>query len=167
MEIAESFFRELLFDTEPLEAVTRLDQFWCTHLDASDRNWLGLSEPEHHVHLCLIYTGEVGNGGHIQFFLNRGRDMTERALRALQATGLTTLHECLVAACLMFENGVVPADEAGIERAIDRFTEDQYEQLGALDHRAWAVRDADDILLGYLRKHQDDVLRAERGLAKR
>jgi hypothetical protein len=36
MEIGEKYFQELLFETEAIEAVSTLDQFWCTHLDPSD-----------------------------------------------------------------------------------------------------------------------------------
>jgi hypothetical protein len=164
MEISEKYFRELLFDTDALEAVSALDRFWCTHLDASERTWLGLSEPEHHVHLCIIYLGEVGNGGHTQFFLNRCGDIAARALRALEATELGSLRECLAAACAVFPGGVVPADQLGVEHVLGQFSENQLERLDALDQTVYSIRDVDGLLLAYLRRHEGELLRRERGL---
>lgn len=164
MKISESYFKDLLFRTEPLDAVSKLNQFWCTHLDRGEPTLLGLSEPEHHVHLCLIYTGEVGNGGHDQFFLNHGGDYTERALMALQAMGFDDLQGCLERACQVFTNGKVPRDFEEVERVIDSFSDEQLNRLHSLDQEVWSMRDIDERLLAYLRLHEDEVLRRERGL---
>jgi len=133
MKISESYFKDLLFRTEALDAVSKLDCYWCTHLDRGEPILLGLSEPERHVHLCLIYTGEVGNGGHSQFFLNRGGDYTERALIALQAMGFSDLQGCLERACQVFTNGTVPRDFEEVDRAMDSFSDEQLNQLHSLE----------------------------------
>ena len=163
MKINESYFKDLLLRTDALEAVTTLDRFWCTHLDSDEQIWFGLSEPEHHVHMCLIYTGEVGNGGHTQFFLNRGRYITERALRALRAMELGNPRDCLERACRVFPGGTLPWEPEEVERALDGFSNEQMETLQSLDKELWAIRDVDQRLLAYLRLHEDEVLRAERG----
>jgi Domain of unknown function (DUF4375) len=164
MRINESYFKELLLRTKPLKAVSMLNQYWCTHLDRGEPTLLGLSEPEHHVHLCLIYTGEVGNGGHFQFFLNRGGDYTERALMALRAMGFSDLQDCLERACQVFTNGTVPWDFEEVERAIDSFSDEQLNRLHSLDKEVWSMRDIDERLLAYLRLHEGEILRQERGL---
>jgi hypothetical protein len=167
MEISEKYFKELLLETPALEAVATLDQFWCTHFDSSDRVWLGLSEPEHHVHVCLLYTGEVGNGGHVQFFWNHGREMAERTLRALGALNFGDLYACLSDACRVFRDGLVPKDRAGVKEAVDGFTPEHFSRLDGLDSKVWSIRNLDDSMLRYLRLHEGDILRRERGLTGR
>jgi hypothetical protein len=164
MKISESYFKDLLFRTEALDAVSKLDCYWCTHLDRGEPILLGLSEPERHVHLCLIYTGEVGNGGHSQFFMNRGGDCTERTLIALQAMGFSDLQGCLERACQVFTNGTVPRDFEEVERAIDGFSDEQLNRLHSMDQEVWSMQDIDERLLAYLRLHEDEILRRERGL---
>jgi hypothetical protein len=76
--IAEDFFKRLLHRTDPPEAITALSEMWEVRTQQTGR-WLGLSQPEHQVTMVLIYVGEVGNGGHTQFFSNRGGDIVARA----------------------------------------------------------------------------------------
>jgi hypothetical protein len=164
IKISESLFRTLLLRTDAVTAVHALDQFWSTHLDPDEQPWFGLSEPEHHVHLCLIYTGEVGNGGHTQFFVNRGRDITDRVLRALPPMGLGDLRGCLERACRIFPDETVPPEPTEVERTIDNLTDEQLDMLQSLDREVWSISSVTERLLIYLRQHEDEVLRRERGL---
>lgn len=162
MQIAESYFQELIHSRDAIEAVAFLSQFWSTHLDPDKENF-GLSEPEYLVQLCLIYSGEVGNGGHVQFFLNRGHDITQRVLHALSALGLVALEQCLREALVVFPDAALPVTCEALEQTVGGFTDAQYERLGELD-RMLSREDAglDDFLLAYLREHQDAVLIEER-----
>ena len=107
--IAEDFVQRLLHDTNPLDAVHLLADRWSVRTNPKER-WFGLSRPEHQVTMVLIYTGEVGNGGHEQFFSNRAGDITARVLAALREIGFVDLERILIAACALFPEGKVPDD---------------------------------------------------------
>ena len=90
LPIAEDFFKRLLHGTDPLEAVGTLSDRWGVRAKSTGP-WLGLSRPEHQVSMALIYVGEVGNGGHTQFFSNRGGEIVARVHAALRDVGLVEL----------------------------------------------------------------------------
>ena len=153
MKIAEEYFQRLLGSGDALDAVTTLDQLWCAREGVSlDKHQLGLSRPEYVVHLALMYDGEVGNGGHLQYFDNRGERSADtlEALRELQLDGrASTLERAL----RIFPNGVVPADPSG----------KQLRDLGELDRELYELsEDVDETCLRYIRAHEDEILIPER-----
>jgi hypothetical protein len=162
--IAEDFFQRLLHETDALQAVTTLSDRWRVRAKASGR-WLGLSQPEHQVTMVLIYVGEVGNGGHTQFFSNRGGDVAARAREALREVGLPELDEVLRSACALFPGGRVPADRVEVDRLLDAWSKGDLAEVNRLDRRVWRVEPYAR-LLGYLREHEGDLLRPERGLGE-
>src|SRR5262245_25986903 len=64
-------------------------------------------------------------------------------------------------------DGVVPAGQADVQTAIDRFSGQQLDRLDALDKKVWSIRDVYEAILTYLRRHESDLLRRERGLTDR
>jgi len=50
--------------------------------------YASLSDVQRRGHLVFWYESEVQNGGHLQFFLNRGTDLLEETLSSLEAIGL-------------------------------------------------------------------------------
>ena len=160
--IAEDFVRRLLHETDPLEAIGILSSRWGVRTTLTDR-WFGLSRPEHDVEMVLIYVGEVGNGGHTQFFSNRGGEICSRVRAAVREIGLVELGVTLDAACALFPGGQVPTDRADVDRLFDAWDDERFANFGPLDERVWKspvyVR-----LLEYLREHESEVLRPERGL---
>ena len=112
--------------------------------------------------LSLIYTGEVGNGGHSQFFLNRGGRIAREVVQALDAASLGRAKHILLRACGVFPGGVVP-DEP--ENILDDLPDSARSVLDGLDRELSAER-VDGALLAYLQRNADLVLLPERGLAE-
>jgi hypothetical protein len=163
--IATSFFNRLLYETDPLEAVGILSDRWSVRA-RSTGPWLGLSRPEHQVSMVLIYVGEVGNGGHTQFFSNRGGDIATRLRAALRDIGLVDLDVLLEDAVAVFPEGEVPSDRAEVDRLLEVCSEGGLAELDRLDREVWRV-DPYPRLIAYLRENERDVLRPERGLGAR
>ena len=113
--------------------------------------------------MVLIYVGEVGNGGHTQFFSNRGGEIATRVQAALREIGLVELDAILGRACALFPDGEVPAGRADVDRLLEAWGEDRLAEIDRLDRRVSPL-DAYPRLLTYLREHENDVLRPERGL---
>jgi hypothetical protein len=162
MRISEELFRRLLFQTAALEAVTALSHDWAPRARADLPNF-GLAAPEYFVTLCLIYTGEVGNGGHSQFFLNRGGQIARQVVVALDTLSLPAARDILQRACALFPDGHVPSKQVDVEAALDAMGASAGTQLERLDHQLSAIQ-TDVALLDYLRAHADEILMPERGL---
>ena len=160
--IAEDFFKRLLHATDPVEAVGTLSDRWAVRAKAT-APWFGLSRPEHQVTMVLIYVGEVGNGGHTQFFSNRGGEIAARVQAALREIGLVELEAILGCACALFPDGKVPAGPAEVDRLLKAWGEDRLAEIDRLDRRVSPL-DAYPRLLTYLREHEGEVLRPERGV---
>jgi Domain of unknown function (DUF4375) len=163
MRIAEQYFQRLLHATDPLKAVGALAGFWESRGHATNGR-LGMSAPEQHVTMVLIYVGEVGNGGHTQFFSNRGGNVVSLVRAALRETALAELETILESAAAIFPGAEIPVDRAAVEQLLRAMTEDELELLGRLDQQAWSLA-PDARLLEYMREHEGDLLRPERGLA--
>jgi len=160
--LAESYFQRLLHDSDPLRAVRELARTWEAR-GAATGGRLGTSAPERHVTMALIYDGEVGNGGHEQFFSNRGGDTVVQVRSALREIGLVEHLGILERAVALFPGGEVPADRAVVEHLLDASTEVQ-RALDPLDRQLWMLH-PDARLLAYMREHENLLLRPERGLA--
>jgi hypothetical protein len=163
--ISEDFFKRLLYETDPIHAVGTLSDRWSDRAKSTGP-WLGLSMPEHQVTMTLIYVGEVGNGGHTQFFSNRGGEIVARVQAALRDVGLVELGAILGGACALFPGGTVPVDCAEVDLLLEAWGEDLLDQIDRLDQQLWQL-DAYPRLLNYLREHESEVLRPERELDQR
>lgn len=140
-KISEKYFQALLGQVDALEAVSTLSGFWSHRADETKKTF-GLSLPEYQCQLVLIYIREVANGGHTQFFTNRGHQHVEDYLAALEATLLHGLARIL-------------------RKALDMQTE--IEVLHLIDQQAWAqISEVDDALQLFLRQNSDGVLQPER-----
>jgi Domain of unknown function (DUF4375) len=163
MRISEEYFVRMLYESPAVEALSALVNDW-TPRSKSELPRFGLATPEYYVTLCLIYTGEVGNGGHSQFFLNRGGHIADEVLLALDAVSLPRARDILLRACAAFLNGLVPSNPDAVDAIIDGVLSSSAQLFGELDRELWAVR-IDDVLLNYLRFHANEILLPERGLA--
>jgi Domain of unknown function (DUF4375) len=164
MRIAASYFQRLLHETPAADAVTTIAGMWRPRVTLVEPGF-GLSLPERNVQMVLIYTGEVGNGGHTQFFQNRAGRIVAHVQQALLDLALIELSELLQRAVAVFPDGVVPAEHDDVERVVDSWDEAVMARLEELDRLVWNVRDVDERLIEYLRRHERDVLRPERGIA--
>lgn len=140
-KISEKYFQALLGQVDAVEAVSTISGFWSHRADDTKRTF-GLSLPEYQCQLVLIYTGEVANGGHAQFFSNRGNKHVDDHLAALEATLLHGLARTLREAL---------------------YIQTDIEGLHVIGQQAWAqISKADGALQLFLRKNSDVVLRPER-----
>lgn len=134
---------------------------WSPRVDISAACW-GLSATEFNVQLCLIYTGEVGNGGHTQLFQNRGGAVASRVLDALREVSLLEHADILSAAVSAFPDSRVPLDYEELDDALEKIGDSKLDEL---DRAFFNLPDhVDATLLNYIRMHAEDVLRPERGL---
>ena len=163
VRIAESYFQRLIDHTPASEAVWEIAAMWRPRVTQLEP-WFGLSFPEHNVQMVLIYTGEVGNGGHTQFFQNRAGRIVSHVQSALAEIRLSELSELLRNAIALFPGEVVPIKSDAVDRIVDSWDDDVLARLAALDRRVWNARDVDEHLIEYLRRNQRDVLRQERGI---
>jgi len=156
--VAAAFLERLLFDTDAIEAIGTLSSIWsCRARPQAPR--FGLSEAEYLVQLGLIYSGEVSNGGHSQFFLNRGGRTVSDTVKALTVTELYELAAIFQRACATFPSGAPPLAQADVENELDHFTEVQSRALGELDREAFRHLVAVDTqLLKYARTNRNHIL---------
>lgn len=151
--ISETYVQSLLWQSAPGPAVETLSQFWSHRADPT-LVCFGLSGPEYDVTLAQIYLGEVGNGGHLKYFLNRGFSPVPDTILALHRIDLPRLGEIL---------------QSMVQRVsahdISRLPTDVLEQMTMADQAVWACFEVvDEALLTYLRRVSDQILRPERGL---
>jgi hypothetical protein len=153
LKIAESYFQRLLLDTAPASsALSEIADNW---------DWRArqgrLVTVEADVVAIMTYTGEVGNGGHAQFFLN-GFPLAPVA-DAIDRIGLPDVGKIFNAARALIPTG-------DVERALTSMPKTQLAVLHRLDGAIWDMGEkVDDKVLDYLRRHADEVLRPERGLS--
>lgn len=70
-------------------AEARPDLIWNAFVDlVAMEEYTSLSDVQRQGHLVFWYESEVQNGGHLQFFLNRGTDLLNETVASLEATGL-------------------------------------------------------------------------------
>ncbi len=136
MPVTAAFFERLVHDSDPLHAISTLSNIWSSRANADLPNF-GLSRAEYMIQLCLIYSGEVGNGGHSQFFLNRGGRVIRDTLDALRGVGLPELESTLARAAALFPSGSVPDNVEDAERAFDQLTGRVLGELDDLDRQAF------------------------------
>jgi hypothetical protein len=160
MIVAEEYIQRLLNGENAIESISRLSGFWSARL-RGDEPFFGLAIPEFDVQLVLIYTGEVGNGGHEQYFHNRGVGLVEPTINALNRIGLTELRQTIQNATEILS--ALPEDISSTRRLLSTLSELQLRRLEALDAEVWNVRQVDSRLLDYLRSRQAEILLEERG----
>jgi len=140
-KISEQYFHTLLHQPDALEAVSAISGFWAHRADKS-KPMFGLSFPEFQCQLVLVYSGEIGNGGHLQFFANRGLERINDYVSALDAISLSNLADILRKAAK------TPADLQGLHN---------------LDIQAWPYMSAvERALQAFLQVNSSQVLQQER-----
>lgn len=149
--ISEQYFQALLRKADAVEAVYALSGSWAARLDDT-KPLFGVSYPEYQCQLILIYSGEVGNGGHSQFFLNRGVRTVGDLEIALKDALLPDLAEIMLDAVACFEQEDTVASET----------------MQELDQTAWKkLHDVDRVLQAFLLANETMILRQERGLLRK
>lgn len=80
-----------------------------------------LTEIQKVAHLCFWYDSEVQNGGHLQYFMNRGTSLLNETAFCLQKLGANPQSEILSKAINIFNSYEINIDsiEDYIEEALD------------------------------------------------
>lgn len=162
VKIDPAFFEKLLSEPNAIYAVGTLAQLWGARASvSSDGEIVGLSDVERNVSVALTYFGEVGNGGHDQFFFNAYPGHIRRAGEALGASGLTEAAAIVAAA-----QARLPPDFAELARGEREVALDAVRDAGCgfedLDSQLGNVRGLHECLQAYIRVHRKDVLGPER-----
>jgi hypothetical protein len=76
---------------------------------------------------------------------------------------LLELDAILGSACALFPGGQVPADRTEVDRLLATWGTDRLAEIAQLDRRLWRLN-VYPRLIAYLREHENEVLRPERGL---
>jgi len=163
-KIATQYIVDLLNSPKPVEAVYDLASLWCMREGRSESlPYFGFTVPEFHAHMFLLYSGDVANGGHVQFFLNPVGAYAADVRTALSAMGLASLATIFTRACAVFPDGRVPIDTADRRRMLAAMSEEQLAVLSAADREYDSVDSAAFAqVLAYLRSNADQVLPIER-----
>jgi hypothetical protein len=167
--IDEAYFQRLLNDNANAnESVSTLSRFWANRLDEK-HEMLGVAPAELHVQSVLVYTGEVGNGGHTQLFYNRGGRLVATFARGLEQLAARSKDPTFgfLSRALQQAIGVIgtPSTLAKTRRVVERIDDEQRSDLSELlDAVNASATLVDRALLLYMRAHAEELLRPERGL---
>jgi len=141
LKISEQYFQTMLDQPNALQAVSTISGFWSNRADDA-KPLFDLSLPEYQCQLALIYSGEIGNGGHSQFFANRGHERMDDYIAALEAVSLHDLADVLRKAA------ETPTDLKNLHR---------------LDKQAWSYMSTLECALqAFLQDNSGQVLQPER-----
>ena len=148
---------------DAVDAMAQLSSFWSARARLTEAGELtGLSPAERAAHLALWYCGEVGNGGHTQYFMNPVGSFAHETITGLQKLGLEQAANILRDAIQVFPDRQVPRDRTIRLARIDGLGSDHLDLLGRLDLALWAISGRVDVtILRYLEAHKDEVLAAE------
>jgi hypothetical protein len=157
---SREFVREILNREDALGAIYALAEIWSSRPGRllSHRHF-GLLPCEFNAHLFLNYVGNVGNGGHAQFFLNPVGAFANETLDALNELGFIEIGEILSNAISLFPNGLVPRDcqERGV--MIQSFPPIAFTRWDQMDKRLDGISgNYWQPLLKYLRDHEVEIL---------
>jgi midasin (ATPase involved in ribosome maturation) len=106
-----------------------LYEVWNTFVDwLAMEDYGNLDELQRVAHLCFWYDSEVQNGGHLQYFENRGAGLLTETLKALRALGAECQHGGLESAGRQFVSSqrariatVEPYVSTALEGKVDAF----------------------------------------------
>ncbi|MGD9172490.1 MAG: DUF4375 domain-containing protein [Candidatus Thiodiazotropha sp.] len=159
MRFSEENLNRLLSSSNALNAVYELDSILCSASHVStEKPLFGLSKPSYFVHLVLMYIGEVGNGGHNQYFMNPNGVYANETLEALEKIGLSEIKNVLEKAISIFPNEEIPKDFEKRKKVIESFNE---ETLKTLEKSTKELYKYDmkcyPRILGYLKENWADI----------
>lgn len=169
MRISAGFFRRLLHQTPAREALDGLAATWAPRVRKGHPT-LGLSPPEHVVHVVMAYVEAVTNGGHPAFFhaFPAESGMSVRVAEGLAALGLVAIGRAFGEACCLWPGQTIARFDNAAE--LDRAMQDRVaagfpgRATEVLDQAVWRATDIEPTLLSFLRAHEDELLLPERGM---
>lgn len=162
VKIDPAYFEKLLSEPNAIYAVGTLESLWGARASiSSDGELVGLSDVERNVSVALTYFGEVGNGGHDQYFFNAYPGHIRRAQEALSASGLVEAEAIFATALSRLPPGFAELARDEREIALDA-VRDSGRGFEDLDFFLGNIRCWYEQLQAYVRAHREDVLKPER-----
>ena len=125
----------------------------------ADHPWEALSPRQRVARLVLIYSNEVDNGGHLQYFRNQGMDGVDDLLAALVEIGAAAQREIFVKAVAMARERPVEPVES-LEDYAERAYEREYDDLDTAYYTC-VPELGSELLPDYIRAHLDDFVEFE------
>jgi hypothetical protein len=156
LRLNEAYFQRLLRQSDAIDAVATLCGFWQPRVAAEEAQF-GLTKPEWQVHLVVNYSGEISNGGHSQYILNRGTKHMAATLSALNDVGVVGCEDAVQTMLMIAErtNFLTVHSPQGLE------------ELHKRDIEIWPkLSNVDELLQDFLRRNSAEVLIPERGSRK-
>src|SRR5262245_11032599 len=162
MSWSREYARNLLHDPDPIKAVFALADVWNSRPGRKETDpFFGLLPCQYAVNLYLNYQGDVGNGGHAQFFMNPVGAYTDETLLALKELGFQQIHDVLARAVAAFPESQVPKAGKARNDLVEGFSEDVFELWSRLDRELHMLTSAHwPLLQKYLQDHESDILRS-------
>lgn len=77
-----------------------------------------LEEEQRPAHLIFWYESEVQNGGHLQYFLNRGEELVPETIKCLRAAGADCFASILAKAMAIWE---LEADAIAVPSSVEEY----------------------------------------------
>lgn len=126
---------------------------WNAYVDLlAMENFENLTDVQRKVHLIFWYSSEVENGGHLQYFLNRGIEEVKPTIRALSELGMDCQRQILSDAIEFVESNPI-GEINSVDDFIDEALEDNLRQF---DQRFWrCVKQPHEFLETYLAENLD------------
>jgi hypothetical protein len=122
----------------------------------STEKYQDLNEVQRVAYLCFWYDSEVQNGGHLQYFENRGTAFLRETLAALAALGADCQRQILDAAGLLI---TMNESERGIETVDDYVGAARDGRFAAFDSAYYACKpDVESLLAGYFERNKSDFI---------
>jgi hypothetical protein len=160
MPWSREYVRPLLRDPDPIKAVFELANIWSSRLGRKETDpYFGLLPCQYVVHLYLDYQGDVGNGGHLQFFMNPVGAYADETLAAMKELRFQKIHDILSRAVAVFPGSQVPKQWNERNNLVKGFSDDVIAILSQLDRELWSVDSAHwPLLQNYLQDHESEIL---------
>jgi Domain of unknown function (DUF4375) len=160
MSWSRKYLRDLLHDPDPIKAVFELANIWNSRPGRKETDpYFGLLPCQYAVNLYLNYQGDVGNGGHSQFFTNPVGAYANETLLALKELGFQSVHEVLARAVAVFPGSKVPKDWKERNDLLERFSDDVFALWSRLDGELHSLSSAHwPLLQKYLQGHESEIL---------
>ncbi|MDQ0230153.1 DMP19 family protein [Metabacillus malikii] len=114
-----------------------------------------LTEIQRVAHLCFIYDSELQNGGHMQYFINRGTTFATETAQALKKLGAKEQSELFSSALNILKEKNI----SNIETIEDYLDEAANEKFTELDYTYYDIEPTiNDYLEKYLEENESEFI---------
>jgi hypothetical protein len=121
----------------------------------ASENYGDLDEVQRVAHLCFWYESEVQNGGHLQYFENRGTSLIDETLAALDVLGAKCQRDALEAAVRCYHDKA----RDPIETVEDYVSAARDGEFAELDSKYYACNPSTQKLLAdYFERNRDHFI---------